>query len=333
MRSPHRLFPLAALILLASGAAPIPKHAAAHSATPRPAGSHPAPYRSVEVRVRTRDGQTLAGTLTLPAARGKRPAMLLLSSADATDRDASNMHGLYHPFGQIADTLSRHGIAVLRLDDRGVGRSTGRLDTLNTAERANDARDALAFLRARPEIDRRRVGLLGHSEGGLIAMMLAAEDTSLHAVVLMAATAHAGRQVVEWQERYAVAKGSVVPALRSRLVNEAMVDWEKRLAKDRWAAFFDRYDPLMTARKVRAAVLILQGNADTSCPPAEADALGSALRSAGNSEVAVQHLEGLDHAFLHLRDFENGVAHGDASFLLSSDVLARIVNWAVPRLH
>jgi dipeptidyl aminopeptidase/acylaminoacyl peptidase len=331
MRITNTLAVAAMLACTSAGASTTPAKPPASHATTKPKAA--APYRSVEVRVRTRDGQTLAGTLTLPLGASRSPAMLLLSSAEAQDRDASNVHGAYHPFRQIADTLSRNGIAVLRLDDRGKGGSSGRLDTLNTAERANDARDALAFLRARRDIDSKRLGVLGHSEGGLIAAMLAAEDTSLRALVSMAATAHPGHGVVEWIARYTIAQQNVAPAVRAQMFQREMQAWRQRIETERWAAYFDTYDPSATARRVLAPALLLQGTADTSCQPSEVNALNMMMRAGGNADVTVQMLDGYDHAFLRIRDFTEGVPYGDGAYLLSSEVLGPIVTWSVKHLR
>jgi len=300
---------------------------------PAPATQKPAPYRSVEVQVTTRDGQTLAGTLTLPKGVAKPPVMLLLSSATRSDRDASGLHGPYHPFRQISDTLSRNGIAVLRLDDRGAGGSTGSIDSMNTAERANDARDALAFLKQRPDVDPRRIGVLGHSEGGQIAGIVAAEDTTIRAVILMATSAHIGRNIIEWEQRYSVQSARILPMAREREFQKAMAAWKRHAADDHWAAFFDTYDPLPTMTKVRAPVLILQGTADVSCPEAEADVLSAAIKNAGNPDVTLQKVVGVDHAFLRLSGFQNGVAYGDGAYLVTSVALGAIAGWSVKHLR
>jgi dienelactone hydrolase len=316
-------------VMYAAGA---PAVSGAHPSPARRAGA-PVPYRSEEVRVRTRDGQTLAGTLTLPLAGSRHPAMLLLSSVVAQDRDASNIHGAYHPFRQIADTLSRNGIAVLRLDDRGVGRSTGRLDTLTTEERANDARDALAFLRRRRDVDAKRLGVLGHSEGANIAMMLAADDTSLKAVISMAGTARPGREVVDWMVRAALASERVAPAVRGQMFQQEMQAWRDRIAKERWVAYFDTCDPGRIAMRVHVPALLMQGGADTSCPPDEVRVLDRTLLMGGNKDVTVRMFDGYDHAFLRIRDFQNGVPYGDGAYLLSSEVLGVIVEWSVKKLR
>jgi Dipeptidyl aminopeptidases/acylaminoacyl-peptidases len=137
-----------------------------------PAG---APYTAEEVKVRTTAGLTLAGTLTLPTGRrGTRlPAVVLITGSGPEDRDEASplLPDGYRPFREIADTLSRRGIAVLRLDDRGVGGSDAGPAAATSSDFADDVRAAVAWLRARPEIDPTRVGLVGHSEGAIIAPM------------------------------------------------------------------------------------------------------------------------------------------------------------------
>jgi alpha-beta hydrolase superfamily lysophospholipase len=292
------------------------------------------PYRDLEVRVSTRDHQTLAGTLSLPSTgRARYPAVLLLSTAEAQDRDASNVHGRYHPFRQIADTLVRSGIAVLRLDDRGIGHSTGRLDTLTTAERADDARDAIRFLRARADIDRSRIGLIGHSEGGIIAAGVAAGDTSVCALVLMAATARTGRAAVEWMNRMAINASGGAPSVRRRLLLDTMTEWSERVAKDRWAAYFDTHDPSESAQRIHTPTLILQGNSDIACSPQDADLWRALIRRSGNGDLTLVHLDGFDHAFLRTKDFDNGVPHDDSAYLLRAEVLGPIAAWLVKHMR
>lgn len=290
------------------------------------------PYRAEEVRVRTRDGQTLAGTLTLPNGSGRYAAVLLLSSADAQNRDASNIHDYYHPFRQFADTLTRAGLAVLRLDDRGVGKSTGRLDTLNTRARAQDARDALVYLRSRRDIRSDRLALLGHSEGALIAGMIGAEDSTLRAIVLMGSNGRTGRATIEWMNHRQLAHTRAVGHERDALFHQAMGDWDARVKTDPWAAFFDTYDPTVLIHKVRAPLLILHGEQDANCPPSDAYNLGDAAKSSGNLDVTVHTLPGVDHAFLAVSGFNSGVAASDSSYLLSPELLGMVTSWLTQHL-
>ncbi len=150
------------------------------AARPEPA---PPPY--VEEKVTYASGAIqLAATLTRPKAAAKAPAVVLLTGSGPQDRDECVLG--VRPFAAIADALTRAGWAVLRTDDRGVGESKGNFAAATPPDFAADARAGLAYLRSRPEIDGARVGLLGHSEGGIIAPMVAAEDRSVAFVVILA---------------------------------------------------------------------------------------------------------------------------------------------------
>ena len=120
---------------------------------------------------------TLAGTLTLPAGDGPFPGIVLLSGSGPQDRDES-LTGVtaLKPFALIADALTQAGIAVLRFDDRGTGQSTGDFSTAGTEDFTKDGEAAIAYLRSRSDIDLNRVGVLGHSEGGIEAASIAASD-------------------------------------------------------------------------------------------------------------------------------------------------------------
>jgi dienelactone hydrolase len=169
-----------------------------------------APYAAEEVTITTPKGLKLAGTLTLPKARPARgvPAVVTITGSGPEERDESipGVNG-YRPFRQIADTLGRRGIAVLRLDDRGTGGSDagpGGVQGPTSADFADDIRAGLAYLRTRADIDGDRLALVGHSEGGMIAPMVAATDPKLRAIVLMAGPSQTGRTILKYQNEYAV---------------------------------------------------------------------------------------------------------------------------------
>ena len=155
----------------------------------------PYPYKEEEVSVdNTKDGVTLGGTLTLPVAAGPFAAVVLITGSGAQDRDEALMG--HRPFLVLADHLTRKGIAVLRCDDRGVGKSTGSFATSTSEDFANDAQACVAFLKKRPEIDGKRIGLCGHSEGGLIAPIVAARSSDVAFIVLMAGTGVPGDEIL-----------------------------------------------------------------------------------------------------------------------------------------
>ncbi len=145
----------------------------------------PFPYRSEDVTFASGD-VTLAGTVTVPAGPGPFPGAVLLTGSGAQNRD-EELFG-HRPFAVIADHLSRHGVAVLRFDDRGVGGSTGSTRDSTTADFAADALAAVRTLAARPDVDAGRVGLIGHSEGGIVAPLAASRSDAVAFVVLLAGT-------------------------------------------------------------------------------------------------------------------------------------------------
>jgi uncharacterized protein len=213
----------------------------------------PFPYRSEEVTYENKAGGVkLAGTLTLPAGDGPFPAALLITGSGAQDRDETLMG--HKPFLVLADHLTRNGIAVLRVDDRGVGGSTGSTSNSTSEDFAGDVLTGLDFLKSRKEIDPRRLGLIGHSEGGIIAPMVASRSTDVGFIVLMAGTALTGQEILTLQ-RNLISKAmgvedskikaneSVVAALVAALKAEkdpkAAVAKLKQAAKDAIAALSD----------------------------------------------------------------------------------------------
>ena len=169
-----------------------------------------APYLAEDIRITTEAGHVLAGTLTLPTdAERPLPAVFLISGSHAQNRDhvATNRTPInaYRPFRQLADALSRRGIAVLRMDDRGVGCSGGGpLAQVTASERADDTRAGLEFLALRRDVAARRLGLLGLSEGANIALLIAATDPSIEAIVTLAVSATPGWDVYVSQQRLLV---------------------------------------------------------------------------------------------------------------------------------
>jgi len=263
-----------------------------------PAG---APYTAEEVTVRTPAGHVLTGTLTLPAGAGRPlPAVVLASGSGPQDRDgASAAIPGYRPFRQIADTLSRRGIAVLRLDDRGVGGSGGVAPNVTTARFAEDLRAAVAYLRTRQEIAPERIGLVGHSEGGVTAPMVAATDPRIRAVALLAGTSRPGREVSLYQNRALLdAVPELTPAQRDSIMATVPAQIDSIAGTSAWLRFWFVYDPLPTVRLVRAPVLVLQGATDRQVPEAHARELAGALRAAGNRDVTLRVFPAVNHLFL-----------------------------------
>ena len=145
---------------------------------------------------------TLAGTLTLPPTEGPHPVVVLVSGSGPQDRDESLGGGIaIQPFRLLADALTRAGVAVLRYDDRGVGESTGTFSEATTTDFAGDAEAAIDYLLTREEIDPDQIGLLGHSEGGMVASMLGASNEDLDFIISLAGPGVSGRDVLLLQNR------------------------------------------------------------------------------------------------------------------------------------
>ncbi|WP_434478941.1 alpha/beta hydrolase family protein [Gemmatimonas sp.] len=316
-----------------------PRPPAAPTNTKPATNSYDAPanasYTSQALTIPTTRGYTLAGTLTMPkSARGKVPVVVTISGSGPQERDSriAIVPG-YALFREIADTLSRRGIAVLRYDDRGVGESGGRSSAIKgtSADWADDARSVIAMLRARADIDGQRIALIGHSEGGIIAPMIAATDAQLRAVALLAGPAYAGRRVSLFQNRQVLdATPSLTPAQRDSIMASvpAMLD----TVSQPWTKFWLAYDPLPTAQRVKQPVLILQGDTDMQVTPEQADTLATALRRAGNRAVTLKRFPATNHLFLA---DASGAPQGYSALKdvhVRRDVLGTLANWLVTTL-
>ena len=263
-----------------------------------PAG---AAYTAEDVKVPTTEGHALGATLTMPRTRsGRIPAVITISGSGAQDRDEAiaGMRG-YRPFREVAEALAARGVAVLRYDDRGFGESGGVYGTATTADFANDTRAVISYLRARPEIDPDRIFLVGHSEGGMVAPMVAAEDKRLRGIVLLAGPAYTGRKIMEYQSLYAINQRSEKSAVeRDSLYRANLVEIDSAAARQPWVRFFSDYDPVPTLRKVKAPVLVIHGATDRQVTADQAEIIGKTLRAAGNTDVAVHVLPDVNHLFL-----------------------------------
>lgn len=299
-----------------------------------PAG---APYVAEDVKLHTPAGLALVGTLTMPthAAGARVPAVVMITGSGAQDRDeGSPALPRWRPFRDIADTLSRRGIAVLRLDDRGVGGSDAGPATATSADFADDIRAALAWLRTRADVDPHRLGLVGHSEGAVIAPMIATTDTSLRALVLIAGTASRGDSILEMQRRYLLSRDtSLTPAKRDSLLRLADAAADSAYRAPGWLHYFASYDPLPTARRVRTPTLILQGENDHQVPVSEARTLAAAMRAAGNTHVTLRTFPAMNHLLVE-DPVGNPLAYQELKdFHVRKDLLGVLADWLVRELR
>ncbi|CAN5860819.1 hypothetical protein BH20GEM3_BH20GEM3_15030 [soil metagenome] len=322
----------AAVALVAAG--PVRAQAPTHSPSAAVSYEAPpgAPYTAEHVLIRSPYGHTLGGTLTRPCrARGPLPAVVLISGTGPQDRDGGVPGERYRPLRQIADTLSRRGLAVLRFDDRGV--TAGKyFSPASPLEVAEDVRAALMLLRARGDIDPARLALVGHSEGGLVATMVAASDPSLRAAVLLGAPAKMLTEGLREQIRIGVERDTAWKTTAERdsvlRVREAALETQLRQP---WARQTASYDPLISARAVRtASVLVLQGATDWQVSPAQAAMLGKAFRDGGNRDVTVTLFPATNHLFLP--DPDGNPDLYDLSKPISASVLGVLADWAAVRM-
>lgn len=193
----------------------------------------PYPYYSEDVVfANTKSGNTLSGTLTLPTKEGSFPVVVLISGSGAQNRDEALLG--HKPFLVLADFLTRNGIGVLRYDDRGTGESTGNYATATTLNLATDTEAAVNYLLTRKEINKKKIGLMGHSEGGVIAPMVASQSKNISFIVLLAGTGLRGDQLLLLQqELIAKAYGANEETLqKNKAMNAKMLNMVLTSAND-----------------------------------------------------------------------------------------------------
>jgi pimeloyl-ACP methyl ester carboxylesterase len=239
--------------------------------TPKP----PFPYRSEDVRYENKSGGVkLAGTLTLPPGKGPFPAVLLLTGSGPQDRDETILS--HKPFLVLADALTRRGIAVLRVDDRGVGGSTGSGASSTIEDLASDALVGVAYLKGRKEIDPAKIGLAGHSEGGLTAPLAAAQSKDVAFIIMMAGTGLPGIDILRAQgELIAKAEGASESELKfDRETQQRMID-----------IFVQEKDEKVARTKLAAALKEMRANVPESAKKAleESGGLSEAMLDAFNN--------------------------------------------------
>jgi len=288
----------------------------------------PYPYREEEVGYdNPAAGIKLAATLTIPQGRGPFPGVVLIVGSGPHDRDESLMG--HKPFLVLSDYLTRKGIAVLRADKRGVGKSGGTYATATTADFATDAEAGVAYLKTRSEVDPHKIGLIGHSEGGVIAPMVAARDPDVAFIVMMAGSGVPGDEILaeqtlliseangmahdvaeknaaEERELLALVKLAKDDAvldkrLREKLagkIPEAQLGAQIKAINSPWFRYFIAYDPATALRDVKCPVLAINGEKDLQVPPQQnLPAIRKALEDGGNKNFEVDELPGLNHLF------------------------------------
>jgi len=321
-------------------AAATPSPSPSPKPTPKPDYSAPAdaPYTAEEVLVKTPAGHTLAGTLTLPkGASQKKPvgAIVTVTGSGAQDRDENIGLPGFRPFRQLADSLGRRGIAVLRMDDRGTGASGGTFKGSTSADFAEDVRAGLAYLRTRPEIRADRLAVLGHSEGAIIAPMVAEKEPTLRGIVLLAGIAQPGRTALHFQLKNGIEHNTkLTPEVRDAQIAEIPKRIDAMMAADPWMKFFLTYDPASTMRRVKTPVLILTGSRDQQAVPAEVALIEAAFKEGGNKDVTARVLPDVNHLFVQDTDgFPPNYSKLPPPIMMRDDVVTMVGDWLAKRLR
>lgn len=291
----------------------------------------PYPYEAQEVIYANPTAQCqLAGTLTLPRRPRPCPAALLISGGGAQNRDGMILG--HRPFLVLADCLSRRGIAVLRVDDRGVSASTGDRSQATSEDYARDALAGVSFLKGRDEINPHLIGLIGHSEGGIIAALAAAQSQDIAFVVMMGSPGLPGREyLLQYEESTRQAFGqseeniATSRALQDRILTTLEAEEDQTIARVKirkflegldppvperrleatlkrflspWYRFLVRHNNGATLREVKCPVLAMFGEKDIQVPPhRNLEAVEQALKRGCNKDYRVVELPGLNHLF------------------------------------
>jgi len=311
----------------------------------------PFPYEEAEISFENKEADiTLAGTLTKPSDVKDLPGVVLIAGSGKNDRDETSMGH----FLLLSDYLTRNGYAVLRYDKRGVGESGGEYGLATTFDFASDAFAALEFLKADPDTDPESVGLIGHSEGALIAPMLASEyKDSIAFIVMMGGLGIPGTDLLliqsakmarisgvpeeeivsiteKNQKLYQIASSELDDSLMVLKCREAVPDLEENtlnMLKLPWFRTFLALDPQAYLSQVVCPALAITGEKDVQCPPEEnLAAIESSLKKAGNKHYETKVMPGLNHLF---QTAESGSPYEYEQIpeIISPDALEFIVAW------
>ena len=266
------------------------------------------------------NGFNLAGTLSRPAqpAAAKLPAVVLVGGSGPTDRD-----GLAFGvpiLGEIAGGLADAGFIVVRYDKRGIGQSGGRAEAATLNDYADDARAAVKWLGERKDVDPKRIGLVGHSEGGLVALIAAAKDKHISAVALVSTPGMSGTDVVLAQQRRLLDRMKLTPEERQakidaqQQINQAVMtgkDLDKLPPSVRRTVDNPEFQSILTSdpaklmKDVRQPMLIVQGLLDAQVDPQNADLLATLARQRKNAPpVEVAKIRDVNHLLVSAKTGE-----------------------------
>jgi len=287
------------------------------------------PYLAKDVTFENNQaGITLAGTLTYPNTTGPVTTVILITGSGSQDRNETLLG--HKPFLVLADHLSRNNIAVLRYDDRGIGGSGGDPQTATTEDYATDVQAAITFLKNQKMVQVSKIGLIGHSEGGIIAPIVATRTPDVAFIVMMAGTGCNGMelvlqqseailrasgideaaikqqldvnreiyQIIVSQPDKALAKTQIGEILVQAGIDQSQADAQIDMLLSPWYIFFLQYDPAPTLEKVKIPVLVLNGTLDLQVPAkTNLPLIEAALIRGGNTQYVIKALPNLNHLF------------------------------------
>lgn len=296
-----------------------------------------------QVRIEA-NGFSLAGTLSKPEGKtGKLPAVVLISGSGPTDRDEV-VAGIAI-FGQLADALANAGFVVLRYDKRGVGQSGGRIESATLTDYAEDARAAVHFLNDRKDVDPRRIALVGHSEGGSLALIVASKEKRVAGLALVATVGTTGAELNMYQVTHALERSNRPEAERKatldlqQRIQDAVISgkgWETLAVPDNIRRQADTpyfqsvltFDPEKMMKDVAQPILILQGSLDSQVPVSHADKLEAfaKARKKGGA-VDVVRVPGVNHLLVPAKTGEADEYARLSAETLSPNVVSALTTW------
>ena len=290
--------------------------------TPQP----PFPYQTEEVSfVNTEDSASLAGTLTYPVgynSKRKVPVVIMVTGSGLQNRDEELFE--HKPFLVIADFLARNGIASLRYDDRGAGLSTGDIENVTTEGFCRDAAAGIAFLRKTGHFS--KIGVLGHSEGGSIAFMLAAQK-KCDFIVSMAGPGLRGDSIIVEQTNELLRQQGQPATMTVRQMRLTML-----LQKTNpWYDYFVDFDPAPVIKQIKCPALLLNGEKDSQVMAASNIPVIRALLSDNEKHQlpdnqVIKVYPGLNHLFQHCTT-GMPAEYGSIEETISEEVLHDIAEW------
>ncbi len=318
----------------------------------------PYPYTAENITFPdTKAGITLAGTLTIPGGNGPYAAVVMITGSGPQNRNEEIMN--HRPFLVIADFLTRNGIAVLRYDDRGIAGSNGDFNSATSADLKSDAAAAVDYLLSRDDLDISSIGLVGHSEGGMIAPVLAAENNKIDFIVMLAGSAFSGEDILYQQTEALLAaqginetivKQNVALAARiyqiiknnpddEKAADELRVFYKSLGASEQdieanliqllspWFRYFLIFTPRSSLEKLTIPVFAAGGSLDLQVPAdINLAEIENSLKKAGNTNYTVKKYTGLNHLF---QPAQTGLVseYAQIDITFSEEVLKDMKDW------